>query len=114
MVASNGSNGSAGHLYESEKIPSIVDNAAYAGAGSEYDLNDPHSGELLYKVSSVTKDTVQPAIESAATAFKSWKKTGPAERRAIFLRALALLEERKEEFIKISVHETTANIQWAQ
>jgi len=52
------------------------------------------------------------AVESAAKAFKTWKDTSATARRAIFLKASRLLEERKEEFIKIATTETTANGFW--
>jgi acyl-CoA reductase-like NAD-dependent aldehyde dehydrogenase len=42
-----------------------------------------------------------------------WKDTSPFTRRAIFLKALGLLEQRKNDFIQLAIHETTANGFWA-
>jgi len=93
-------------------IPSILDNAPFQELAQTYDLNDPHTGDLLYKVSCVKEADAIKAVESAAKAFKTWKDTSATSRRAIFLNASRLLEERKEEFIKIATTETTANGFW--
>lgn len=68
---------------------------------------------ITVQVSSVGKKEALEAIESAAKAFKTWKNHSAVDRRAIFLRAVPLLEQRKEEFIGIATEETTANPFWA-
>ena len=65
-----------------------------------------------YDVSSVTTQDCLQAVESAAKAFKTWKNTGAVERRAIFNKAAQLLQERKDEFVKLTVEETTGNPFW--
>ena len=52
------------------------------------------------------------AVESAQKAFKSWKNTGSVQRRAIFNKAADLLQQRKDEFVKLTVEETTGNGFW--
>jgi len=100
-------------LVNEKTVPRVLDNAAWSGLDTTYDLNDPHSGELLYKVASVTPDNCLAAVESAAKAFKTWKNYSAHGRRAIFLKALALLDERKGEYIKLSQEETTGNEFWS-
>lgn len=105
-------NGSSSHaLLNRPIVPCALDNAPWSGSSS-YALLDPHSGEKLYDVSSVIEQDCLQTIESAASAFKSWKSTGAAERRAIFNRAAGLLMDRKDEYIKLSMSETTANAFW--
>ena len=60
----------------------------------------------------MTADNCLAAVESSAKAFKKWQAVGPFERRAIFLRALALMEQRKDEYIKLTANETTATTLW--
>ncbi|CAD6568982.1 MAG: hypothetical protein CYPHOPRED_003010 [Cyphobasidiales sp. Tagirdzhanova-0007] len=96
-----------------EIVPSILDNAPYSSLKATYDLTDPNTGDVLYKVSCVKVEDALQICESAAKAFKKWQFHSPAAKRAIFLKALALLEERKEQFIKLAVSETTANGLWA-
>lgn len=111
--ATNGSNGSSTpNLLKESVVPSVLDNSVWSSLTSTYALNDPHSGEKLYEVSSVTVDNCLDAVESASKAFKSWKNTGAAERRAIFNRAAQLLIERKDEFVKLQLEETTGNGFW--
>lgn len=58
-------------------------------------------------------DQALTAVDSAAKALPAWKATSPFARRAIFLKALSLLEERKDEFIQLAISETTGNGFWA-
>lgn len=151
--STNGHAGSSSDLLASDVVPSVIDNAAWQGLQTTYDLKDPHTGDLLvsfwpclsipgasermsrnirgywsnhgpltdlhktgpaqYKVASVKEQEAKQAVASAAKAFKSWKKVGALERRAIFFKALKLLEERKEEYIKISTTETTGTEFWS-
>jgi len=103
---------SSASLVDREVVPSVIDNKAWEGLKETYDLNDPHSGELLYKVSCVGPNEAAKAVESAAKAFKTWKNTSSSERRAIFSKALRLLEERKDQFVGLTVKETTGNQFW--
>lgn len=114
MSAINGTTNttSAHSLLEGKTVPSVLDNQAWEGLNGSYDLNDPHSGELLYKVASVTPDDCLKAVESAHEAFKSWKTYSPVGKRAIFNKAADLLMERKDEFVKLAMEETTANAFW--
>lgn len=66
-----------------------------------------------YKVASADVKTARLAVKSAARAFKTWKDVPPFERRAIFLKALALMQDRKDDFMELAQIETTANGLWA-
>jgi acyl-CoA reductase-like NAD-dependent aldehyde dehydrogenase len=65
-----------------------------------------------YKVNCVSPSEAIQAVESAQKAFKSWKKHSAFGKRAIFLKALHLLEQRKEEYVKMVTEETTGNQFW--
>ena len=41
-------------LVNEKTVPCVLDNAAWSGLDTTYDLNDPHSGELLVRVSHPT------------------------------------------------------------
>lgn len=60
----------------------------------------------------VTPENCLKAVESAHKAFKTWKNHSAVARRAIFLRAAQLLEERKADYIKLVTEETTGNEFW--
>ena len=36
-------------LVNEKTVPCVLDNAAWSGLDTTYDLNDPHSGELLVR-----------------------------------------------------------------
>jgi succinate-semialdehyde dehydrogenase/glutarate-semialdehyde dehydrogenase len=58
------------------------------------DVVNPGTGELLAHVPVPTPADLDAVAESAARGFEVWRRTAPAERCAIILRATALLRER--------------------
>lgn len=112
MSATNGNGAHKVDLLSETVVPCVVDNAVFSGASSSYACNDPHTGEKLYDVASVTVEDCAAVVESAQKAYKTWKNTGAAERRKIFNKAADLMTERKDEFVKLAMSETTANGFW--
>jgi benzaldehyde dehydrogenase (NAD) len=53
------------------------------------------------------------AVEAASAAFATWRETGPAERRALLLKAAEVLESKRDAFIAAMASETGASSQWA-
>jgi acyl-CoA reductase-like NAD-dependent aldehyde dehydrogenase len=53
------------------------------------------------------------AVDSAAAAFKTWRKTSPTARRDILLRAADIMESRKAEIVSMEIEETSCGQPWA-
>lgn len=73
---------------------------------SSFDITSPRTGEHLYKCAAASVDDAIKAVNSAQTAFETWSKTKPAQRRDIFLRAADIMLKRKDEFFQITHYET--------
>ena len=65
------------------------------------DENPVHRGSSLGSFQSSTADDVACAIDAAATAFRSWRRTSVADRQRIVGRFLDLLKESREEIARI-------------
>lgn len=79
----------------------------------KYTLNDPHTGERLYDVSAAGVQDALRAVEAAAAALPAWKATSLMDRRAIFLRAAAILRGRTAELAELEFRETTSSGGWS-
>lgn len=47
------------------------------------------------------------AVESASTAFSSWRKTSPVHRRALLLKTADIIERRAQEIMELQMAETS-------
>ncbi|KAK5049573.1 hypothetical protein LTR84_004502 [Exophiala bonariae] len=74
-----------------------------------FDVISPVDGKVSWRASSANESDVMAAVEAASTAFLSWSKTKPAERRSVFLRAHALLIEKRDLAKKYSYVETASS-----
>jgi acyl-CoA reductase-like NAD-dependent aldehyde dehydrogenase len=54
------------------------------------------------------------AIQSAASAFPSWRLTSAASRRDLLLRAANIFEARREELVAFEMEETSCTRSWAE
>ncbi|KAK2024252.1 aldehyde dehydrogenase [Colletotrichum zoysiae] len=79
-----------------------------------FDVVSPATGKTIHKCGSATEKDAIAAVDSAAEAFKSWKKTTLVQRRDIFLKAAAIMESRKEELARIMSEETGAATSWSE
>ncbi|MFH8805009.1 aldehyde dehydrogenase family protein [Streptomyces sp. NPDC017936] len=70
------------------------------GAWDIIDL-DPYSGEKLASITIATVDEVDQAYRAAARAQKSWAAANAYARRAVFEKALRLVEEREQEITEL-------------
>lgn len=77
-----------------------------------FDVNSPSSQKDIWKCSSASQKDVTSAVESAHTAFSSWKRTNPAQRRDIFLKAADNMESRMEELTGYMAEETGGSPDW--
>jgi aldehyde dehydrogenase (NAD+) len=76
------------------------------GTGS-WDIIDfnPYNGEKLASITIATAEEVDEAYRVAARAQKEWAATNPYSRRAVFERALRLIEEREREITEVIIAE---------
>ncbi|KAF5571853.1 aldehyde dehydrogenase [Fusarium phyllophilum] len=77
------------------------------------DVVSPASGEVVHRYHSADVKDANVAVEAAAEAFKSWRKTRPSERRDLFLKAAEIMEKRRDELRKYSMSETGSDATWA-
>ncbi|MET9256877.1 aldehyde dehydrogenase family protein [Streptomyces sp. NPDC003717] len=92
--------------YFTELARQYIDGEWRAGTGS-WDLIDfdPYDNEKLASITIATADEVDLAYRAAARAQPGWAAAGPYARRAVFERALRLVEEREPEIAEALVTE---------
>ncbi|HEY4200162.1 MAG TPA: aldehyde dehydrogenase [Devosiaceae bacterium] len=84
-----------------------------AGNGAVFERNDPFTGRLATRAPAAGVEDARAAVEAASTAFASWSKTGPGERRALLLKAADVMAGKVEEFTRLMLEETGATAPWA-
>jgi aldehyde dehydrogenase (NAD+) len=84
--------------YFSDLAQQYIDGEWRPGTGS-WDVIDfnPYDDEKLASITVATVEEVDLAYQAAARAQKEWAKTNPYTRRAVFERALRLVEDREQE-----------------
>ena len=87
--------------------------AKSAAGGRTYDRIDPMTGQVATTAAAAGIDDAAAAVESAAVAFESWSKTGPAERRGLLMKAADIMESKAAEFTEAVIAETGATGPWA-
>src|SRR5882724_6770883 len=75
-------------------------------------LNPARPDEVVGVFQSAGREHVDAAIQAAATAFESWKRTSAEQRAALLLSVSAILRERKFEFSAWMIFEVGKN--WAE
>ncbi|MEU1464574.1 aldehyde dehydrogenase family protein [Streptomyces sp. NPDC005727] len=92
--------------YSSDLAQQYIDGEWRPGTGS-WDVIDfnPYDDEKLASITVATVDEVDQAYRSAARAQKQWAATNPYARRAVFERALRLIEDREQEIADLIVAE---------
>ncbi|MEU6373290.1 aldehyde dehydrogenase family protein [Streptomyces sp. NPDC046909] len=92
--------------YFTDLAQQYIDGEWRPGTGS-WDIIDfnPYDGEKLASITIATVDEVDEAYQSAARAQKEWADTNPYARRAVFEKALRLIEERQQEITEVIIAE---------
>src|SRR6266481_2686208 len=72
-------------------------------------LNPAHPEQVVGVFQHAEAEHVAPAIQAAAQAFESWKKTSVEERASLLMNVAAILRERKFEFCAWLVYEVGKN-----
>ncbi|ABS07464.1 betaine-aldehyde dehydrogenase [Shewanella baltica] len=75
-------------------------------SGETFDVVNPASGQLAYRVQVADEKIQQAAIESAKKGFAIWSAMSATERSRILLNAVALLRARNDELAAIEVRDT--------
>ncbi|MEU9983298.1 aldehyde dehydrogenase family protein [Streptomyces sp. NPDC050856] len=83
-----------------------IDGEWRAGGGS-WDIIDfnPYNEEKLASITVATVDEIDQAYRAAERAQRAWAETNPYARRAVFERALRLVEEREAEITETIIAE---------
>ncbi|MFF9122802.1 aldehyde dehydrogenase family protein [Streptomyces sp. NPDC014889] len=92
--------------YFTDLAQQYIDGEWRPGTGS-WDIIDfnPYDGEKLASITIATVDEVDQAYRAAARAQKEWAATNPYARRAVFEKALRLVEEREPEITDVIIAE---------
>ena len=77
-----------GHLIDGRELPSL--------GGETQELFDPGRAQPYHRVAAGQAADAERAVAAARTAFRTWRKSAPAERGAILARAAALVRERRD------------------
>ncbi|MGW6735140.1 aldehyde dehydrogenase family protein [Streptomyces sp. NPDC055013] len=92
--------------YFTDLAQQYIDGEWRPGTGS-WDIIDfnPYDGEKLASITIATVDEVDDAYQAAARAQKQWGATNPYARRAVFEKALRLIEDREQEITEVIIAE---------
>ncbi|MDQ1047553.1 aldehyde dehydrogenase family protein [Streptomyces sp. V4I2] len=92
--------------YFTDLAQQYIDGEWRPGTGS-WDIIDfnPYDDEKLASITIATVDEVDEAYQAAARAQKTWAETNPYARRAVFEKALGLVEEREQEIAEVIIAE---------
>jgi betaine-aldehyde dehydrogenase len=74
--------------------------------GKAFDVINPATGKLAYKVEEADESIRLAAIESSQQGFELWSAMTGFERNRILLKAVAILRERNDELAEIEVLDT--------
>src|ERR1044072_779329 len=73
--------------------------------GKVFENRDPANGELLSMYPEATRQDVDEAVRAARKAFEMWRKMPVAKRGELLLKAMHILEERKESYAQAMTRE---------
>jgi acyl-CoA reductase-like NAD-dependent aldehyde dehydrogenase len=90
-----------------EPLPLWIDGKEVTTSAT-YDVFSPSTGDKLWTSYGATAKEATEAVESSQRAFKTWRKTKPAERRKILLKAADIIEARAAELVDYMKQETGA------
>jgi acyl-CoA reductase-like NAD-dependent aldehyde dehydrogenase len=92
----------------------LIDNQARAAkSGATFERRHPTTGVAVTRAAAADVSDALAAVESASTAFASWRNSPPSERRRILLKAADALEARTPAFIEAMAAEVGASQLWA-
>jgi len=75
-------------------------------SGETFDVINPATGKVIYKVEVADEHIKQKTISSAKRGFATWSAMSPTERSRLLNKAVSLLRERNDELAKVEVLDT--------
>ncbi|GAB0132470.1 hypothetical protein EsDP_00000905 [Epichloe bromicola] len=93
-------------------VPLVIDGQDYAPEKT-FEIKSPATGEVVYKSGGASVADAARAVDAAAEALKTWRKTTPQERQDILLKAAEIMSSRRQELTKYMVDETGSASGWA-
>ncbi|KAL6889375.1 Aldehyde/histidinol dehydrogenase [Trichoderma longibrachiatum] len=101
-----------GDAKEAHVVPFFINGKDYHPERS-FDVVSPLTGKVSYRCGAASVSDAAAAVDAAAAAFKTWRKTTPAYRRDVFLKAADLIQQKSGELADIMANETGATLPWA-
>ncbi|TFA98312.1 Vanillin dehydrogenase [Trichoderma ghanense] len=101
-----------GDTKEAHVVPFFIDGKDYHPERS-FDVVSPVTGKVSHRCGAATVSDAAAAVDAAAAAFKTWRRTTPAYRRDVFLKAADLIQQKSGELADIMANETGATLPWA-
>lgn len=92
-------------------VPLIINGQDYY-PDKTFDVSSPSTGQIAHKCGSASVADANRAVDVAAEALKTWRKTTPQERRDIFLKAADIMESRRADLMAYMGDETGAAKGW--
>ncbi|HEY4665441.1 MAG TPA: aldehyde dehydrogenase [Comamonas sp.] len=87
--------------------------AVTATGNATFDRLNPLDGQVATRAPAATPDDARAAVDAAAKAFPAWAAMGPAERRAMLMKASQALAAKGDAFAAAMAAETGASGIWA-
>jgi betaine-aldehyde dehydrogenase len=89
------------------RYKNFVDGAYMANdSGETFDVINPATGKVIYKVEVADEKIKQETIASAQRGFAIWSAMSATQRSRLLLKAVSLLRERNDELAEIEVFDT--------
>ncbi|MFF4655457.1 aldehyde dehydrogenase family protein [Streptomyces sp. NPDC001381] len=84
-----------------------------AQSGRTTPVINPSIGQMYATVAAAGVEDVSSAVDAAQAAFEDWARLDPFTRRAIFVKAADLMEERREHVVDVMAGEVGSTRSWA-
>jgi 1-pyrroline-5-carboxylate dehydrogenase len=95
-----------------QEHPLVIGGERITGLKTFDSINPAHKDQVLGKFQKGSREHVERAIETAWSAFESWKRQPVDVRAGVLLRAAKLMRERKHEFSAVMILEVGKT--WAE
>src|SRR5262245_20308039 len=96
------------------EVPQFINGKSVTTQGRKLDLYNPATGMVTGQVDVANKQTVDQAVAAAKAAFPAWSATTPPQRAKILFRFKTLLEQNRDQLIKLITQEHGKTISEAQ
>ncbi|KAF4967233.1 hypothetical protein FZEAL_10558 [Fusarium zealandicum] len=97
---------------ETHTVPFLINGKDHTSEQT-FDVVSPSSGETIHRYHSADASHANAAVDAAAEAFKTWRKTTPNQRRDIIYKAAEIMNNRRGELREYSMGETGSDATWA-